>query len=45
MRGGGLSARVRTPLAAEKTDADPGSGNHGWRDLRALAAAPDAAAE
>jgi L-amino acid N-acyltransferase YncA len=36
------SARAWTALGAEKTDGDPGNGNYGWRDLRALAAAPDA---
>lgn len=27
-------------LGAEKTDPDPGAGNYGWRDIRALAAVP-----
>jgi L-amino acid N-acyltransferase YncA len=38
------SSRVWTALGAQKTDDDPGNGNYGWRDLRGLAAAPDAAA-
>ncbi|HSA56112.1 MAG TPA: GNAT family N-acetyltransferase [Gemmatimonadaceae bacterium] len=32
------SAAVWRALGAIKTDADPGNGNYGWRDLRALAA-------
>ena len=35
------SGRAWTALGAEKLDADPGSGNYGWRDLRTLAALPD----
>ena len=35
------SSRAWAALGAEKTDADPGNGNYGWRDLRGLAALPD----
>jgi ribosomal protein S18 acetylase RimI-like enzyme len=35
------SSRAWTALGGEKTDADPGNGNYGWRDLRGLAALPD----
>jgi GNAT superfamily N-acetyltransferase len=34
------SSRAWTALGAEKTDADPGNGNYGWRDLRVLATLP-----
>jgi GNAT superfamily N-acetyltransferase len=35
------SNKVWKALGAEKTDDDPGTGNYGWRDLRALAALPE----
>lgn len=34
------SSRVWVALGAAKTDADPGNGNYGWRDLRELARLP-----
>jgi hypothetical protein len=30
------SSRAWKALGAEKTDADPGNGNYGWRDLKEL---------
>ena len=35
------SCRAWTALGATKTDADPGIGNYGWRDLQAIARLPD----
>ncbi len=35
------SSKVWTALGAVKTDDDPGTGNYGWRDLRALLARID----
>ena len=35
------SGRAWKALGAEKTDADPGNGNYGWRDLTELARIPE----
>jgi GNAT superfamily N-acetyltransferase len=32
------SSQAWLAMGAEKTDADPGTGNYGWRDIRGLAA-------